>query len=161
MIMSMLMSKLFYCFCFHFIHFLFIIFPASFQYMLDLRHRNNREEFREQEITGKEQPKCSHIKTNLPDSRCIISTPGTGQVITIHRSNDDHKTLEPHTDIHQDTHEESNQQVSSHFPEPEYLRRQYVTTHHDPVAPAIRTVQVHPVFLKSKPFIVHMPNTRP
>ena len=62
-----------------------------------------------------------------------------GKIITIHGSNDDHKTFEPHTNIYQDAHEECNQQVSSHFPEPEYLRRQYVTAHHDLICPSIRT----------------------
>lgn len=90
--------------------------------MLDLRYGYNGEEFRKKEITGKEQAKCSHIKTDLPDSRCIIRTPGTGQVITIDRSNDDHKTLEPHTDVYDDTHEEGHKQVPSHFTEPEDLR---------------------------------------
>ncbi len=123
--------------------------------MFDLCNRNNREEFGEQEVTGKEQSKSSQIESNLPDRWCIISTPGAGQVITVHGSNDDHKTFEPHTDIYQDGHEEGNKQVPSHFPEPENLRRQYVTSHHQPVTPAIRTVQVQPVFKEGKIFIFH------
>ena len=113
--------------------------------MLDLRKGDHREEFREQEVAGKEQTECTHVETDLPDGRSIIGTPGRGQVVTVYRSYDDHKTFEPHTDIHEDGHEESHEQVSSHFAEPEDLGRQYVTTHHQPVAPAIGTVEVQTV----------------
>ena len=43
--------------------------------MFDLRYRNNREEFGEQEITGKEQPEGSHVEIQPPRWWVIISTP--------------------------------------------------------------------------------------
>ena len=62
-------------------HFFFIILSTSFQYMFDLGNGDHREKFREQEITGKEQSESTHVKSNLPNSGFIISTPGTGQII--------------------------------------------------------------------------------
>src|SRR5687768_5138289 len=146
MIMPVLFNKLLGSFIFQLRHSPLIILTILFQNMFDLGDRDNREEFGEQEITGKEQPECSQVKTSFPDSRCIISTPCTGQVLTIHRCDDDHETFEPHTDVYKDRHKKSDQQVPSHFFEPEDLWRQHITSHYDPVAPAIRTVQVKPVF---------------
>ena len=94
---------------FHLIHFLFKILPASFQYMFYLRDRDDREEFREQEIAGEEQPECSHVKSNLPNGWGIINTMGRWQVIAVYGGNNDHKSFEPHTNVHQHTHKESHQ----------------------------------------------------
>src|SRR5574343_12532 len=93
-------------------HSRFIVFTGFLQDVLDLCHCNYREEFREQEVTGKEQTECTYIETDLIDSRTVIRTPATRQVVAVHRSYDDHETLEPHTDIHQDTHEEGNEEVT-------------------------------------------------
>src|ERR1700682_2435906 len=101
MIMPMFFDKFFQVFMFHFIHFLFIVFSASFQNMFDLRECNDREEFREQEKAGKEQAESPHIKSNLPDSRPVIGTPGAGQIIPVNRSDDYHKAFKPHTYIYQ------------------------------------------------------------
>ena len=77
--------------------------------MFDFRHCNYREIFRNRKIAGKEQTECTEVKTDLPNSRTIISTPATWKIITVNRGNDDHETLEPHTDIYDYTHEESDQ----------------------------------------------------
>src|SRR5688572_18368745 len=106
MIMTMLVSKLLRTLPLQFAHFLFMFFTTSFQYMLDLRKRDHREELGEKEITGKEQAKCSHIESYLPDGGCVISSPCARKVIPVHRSNDDHEALEPHPDIDQDRHKE-------------------------------------------------------
>ena len=42
-------------------------------------------------------------KIQLPRSSVYNKYSRTGQIITVNRSNNDHKTLEPHTDIHHDT----------------------------------------------------------
>src|SRR5688572_17171541 len=99
--MCLIVCKLFNTLFFHHIHFFFVILPALFQNMFYLGYCNYREKFGEKEITSKEQSKCSHIKTHLPYSRGIISTPARWQVITIQGSNNDHKTFEPHTHVHQ------------------------------------------------------------
>src|SRR5688572_8378248 len=121
--------------------------------MLDLSHRNYREELGEQEITGKEQTERTEVKPDLPNSGGIISTPATGQVIAIDRSNDDNKTLEPHTDVYDHRHKEGYNQVAAQFAEPEDLWRDHVTTHHQPVAPAIWAEQVQPVLSKCPAFV--------
>jgi hypothetical protein len=117
----MFATKLLGALSFDLTHVVFIAFSILLQDMLDLRKGNNREEFREQEVAGEEQTECTHVEADLPDRRSIISTPGRRQVITVYRGYDDHKTLEPHTDIHEDGHEEGHEQVSSHFAEPEDL----------------------------------------
>src|SRR6476620_8633785 len=114
--------------------------------MFDFRDRNYREELRKQEVACKEQAECSHIKSDLPDRWRIISRPAARKVITIDGSNDDHKTFEPHTDIHDHRHKERYRNIPSHLSEPEYLRRQHVTTHHQPVAPSVRTEWIRTVF---------------
>lgn len=98
----MLIAELVYRFHFNATHLILEIATAPFQDMLDLSDRNNREEFGEQEITGKEKTKRTHVEAYLPDSGTIVCAPGTGQVVAVNRSNDDYKTFEPHTDIHQD-----------------------------------------------------------
>src|SRR5688572_13012132 len=156
MVVALFIPKLIRAFSFHHIHPFLIILPALFQDMLDLCNRNYREIFREQEITGKEQSEGTQVKTHFPDGRCVIGTPGRRQVIAVQRSNDDHKTLEPHTHVHDNGHEESDDQAAPHFTEPEDLRRQNVTTHHEPVAPSIRTVQVGAVLEECKHLVLHV-----
>src|SRR5215467_9458579 len=99
--------------------------------MLDLRYRDYGEELCKKEITSKEQPECSQVKSYFPNGRPVISTPSRWQVVAIHRGYDDHKAFEPHPDIYQYTHEERHDEIAPHFPDPENLRRQNVTTHHD------------------------------
>src|SRR5690606_37398853 len=106
MIVQLLVCKIIYRLCFNRIHSLFVAVAILFQDMLDLSDSDNREKLGEKEIAGEEQPECTQVKTNLPDSRRIICTPGTGQVVAVYRGHDDHKPFEPHTDIHQYTHEE-------------------------------------------------------
>src|SRR5579875_1925955 len=118
------------CFFFDKIHLLLIVFTTPFQNMFDFRHCNYREEFREQEITGEEQSECSEIKSNFPNGWSVIYSPGRRKIITVNRSNNNHETFEPHTNIYNDRHEEGYVQIPSHFPEPENLWRQYVTAHH-------------------------------
>src|SRR5687767_2618025 len=113
--MHVCMRKVFHLFTFYHVHLLFIAFTILLQDVLDLRYGNYREELREQEVAGKEQAKRSQIKANLPNSRCIIGTPGRRQVITVQGSNDDHETLEPHTNVYNDRHKEGYQQVAAHL----------------------------------------------
>lgn len=56
-------------------HFHFIIFTARFQYRFDLRYRNGREIFTEQEEAGKEQPEGTEVETDLPDAGAVVGTP--------------------------------------------------------------------------------------
>src|SRR5690242_5045349 len=101
--------------------------------MFDLCHGDYGEEFRKQEVTGKEQPECSEVKTNLENGWCVISTPATRKIIAVYRCNNNYKPLEPHTNIYNHRHEQRYNEVASHFSEPENLGRQHVTGHHQPV----------------------------
>ena len=143
--MCIFMRKLFHRFLFCMAHFILIGFTGSFQNMFDLRYRDDREKFREQEITGKEQPEGSRIEPDLPDRRTIIDRPAAWQVISVDGGYDDHKAFEPHPDVHDNGHEEGYHKIPSHFPEPEDLREQYVTAHHDIIAPSERAERVHTV----------------
>lgn len=73
--MALLMFKRIIAFHLFFIITGFIAVTVFLQDMFDLSDRNYREEFREQEVAGKEQTKRTHIETNLPDSWSIVSTP--------------------------------------------------------------------------------------
>ena len=75
----MMVRKLFYFFLFNYIHFLFVRFTIFLQDMFDLCNRNNREKFREKEIAGKKQSKCSQVKTYLPNGWCIIVLQADGR----------------------------------------------------------------------------------
>ena len=48
-------------------HLLFIVLTALLQDVLNLRDRNYREEFREQEVAGEEQSEGSEIESNFPN----------------------------------------------------------------------------------------------
>ena len=90
--------------------------------MFDFRNGDNGEIFREQEEAGKEQPECTGIESDLPDGRAVVGRPAGRQVIPVQRGNDDHETLEPHTNVHDNTHEEGDEQIPSELFEPEDLR---------------------------------------
>src|SRR5579859_1999483 len=98
--------------------------------MLDLRDGDDREEFREQEVTGKEQAECADIEPDLPNARGIIHSPAAGKIVAIDGGDDDHKPFEPHADIYDHGHEEGDGEVAAHLAEPEDLWRQHVTAHH-------------------------------
>src|SRR5579875_2062898 len=99
--MYVFVCKLLYRLFFHHVHFIFKVLATLLQYMFDLCKGNYGEELGEQEITGKEQAKCSQVKSYLPDSGCIIRAPGRRQVIPVYRGNNNYKALEPHTNIYQ------------------------------------------------------------
>ena len=102
-------------------HLRFVVLATGFQDRLDFRYGDYREIFSKQEETGEEQSEGSEIESNLPDGWRVIRTPARWQEIAVDRSNDDHETLVPHSDIHYDTHEERNRDVSSQFAAPEQL----------------------------------------
>ena len=101
----------------------------------------------------KNKPKRSCIKPDFINGRAVIRRPGRRQIIAVQRSNDDYKPFEPHAHVYYYTHEESNGNISSHFSKPEYLRRQYIASHHAIIAPAIRAEQVAAAIEKSISFI--------
>src|SRR5690606_27111872 len=117
-------------------HFRLLYVTRCLQHMLDLRNGNHREIFRKEEETGKEQSKSSQVKAYLWPSRRIIG-PATRQIVSIKGSNDDHKALEPHPDVHDDGHDEGKSNIAAKLLEPEQLGRNHVTSHHRPIAPPV------------------------
>ena len=130
------MCKLFHALLFRLTHLLLVYVAGFLQDMPDLMDGDDREEFGEEEITGEEQPESPDIEAHFPDRRPVIRRPAAGNVVPVNRRHDDHETLEPHPDIHDDGHEEGDGEVPAHLPEPEDLRRQHVTAHHDIIAPS-------------------------
>ena len=124
MCMRVFMRKIIQGFFLDLVHFLPVFIGAAgfLQDMLDLGDRDHREEFRKQEITGKEQSERPEIESDLPDRWAIIGRPATGDVVAVNREDDDDEALEPHPDIHDDRHKERNRDVPAHLPEPEDLR---------------------------------------
>src|SRR5664279_4692496 len=101
MIMRMFMSKFIYWFHLYLRHIILIAFAILLQYMFNFCQCNYREEFRKQEVTGKEQSKRSEIKPYFKNTGRIISAPAAGQVIAVNGSNNNYKTFEPHTNVNQ------------------------------------------------------------
>src|SRR5574343_93146 len=151
--MCMIVNKCFQLLFFDNTHFILVSFTGCFQYIFDLCNCNYREVFCKQEEAGKEQSECTGIETNFPDGWAVVYRPAGWQVVAVERSNNDYKTLEPHTNVNDHTHKECNKNVSSHFTEPEKLRAQYVTSHHTPVAPSIRAEQISTAVPESITFI--------
>ncbi len=60
------------------------------------------------EKAGKKQPESAKIKTYFPNARAIVITPAAGEIVTINRGNNDHKTFEPHTYVYYNAHEKVN-----------------------------------------------------
>lgn len=102
------MRKHFHRYMFQMPHFIFITLTRCFQYILDFCDRNYWEVLSEQEEAGKEQSECTSVETNFPDGWTVVNRPARWKIISVQRGNDDHETLEPHTNIYDDTHEESN-----------------------------------------------------
>ena len=119
----MMLAELRYRVFFFLGHLGLVVLAVLLKDMLDLGDRNNGEEFREQKVTGKKQTERAHIKSYFPDGRSIISAPGRRKVIAIYRGHDNHKALEPHTDINEDRPKEGYEQIAAHLAEPEDLRR--------------------------------------
>src|SRR5690606_26358403 len=65
--------------------------------------------------------------------------PGGWKIITVKRGNDDHETLKPHPDVHHDRDKEGEHDAGTQFLEPHELWREYVTGHHRPVGPPVRS----------------------
>ena len=63
--MFIFMGKFFGCLRFFSSHLFLIIFSGLFKDMLDFRHRNNREKFREKEVAGEKKSEGTHIKSYL------------------------------------------------------------------------------------------------
>src|SRR6516165_8142533 len=105
--------------------------------MLDFRHRNDREIFGEQEVTGEEQPEGSQVKSDFIDGGCIISTPAAWHIIPENGSSNNYESFVPHADIYNHRHKESHRNVPPQFSEPKYLRRNHIATHHQIVTPSI------------------------
>ena len=121
--------------------------------MFDLRHGDHREEFWEQEIAGEEQSEGAEVKTHFINGRPVIGTPAAGYIIPVNRCDDDHETFKPHSDVHQYTHEESDEEIASHFAEPEDLGRKHVTSHHQVITPAVRAEKVQAVIHECPAFV--------
>src|SRR5262249_35485580 len=103
---------------------------------------------REQEVAGKEQPERSDIEPDLPDARRVIGSPAAGEIVAIDGSDDDDKPFEPHTYVYDCRHEAGNGKVAAHLEEPEDLRREYVTAHHQVVSPAVGAEDIDAVLSK-------------
>jgi hypothetical protein len=75
-----------------------IIHPI-FQDSLYLSHVHHWEEFSEEQEESEKQAQCANIDSNI--NPCWREHhPARGQVITVQGSDDNHETLEPHPNVH-------------------------------------------------------------
>src|ERR1041384_1157805 len=115
-----------------------LLFRCCFHDTLYFGHVDHREEFGKQQEGTEEETKCEQILTNV--EHCGVEhRPARRQVIAVKRRYDDHKALEPHTDVHDDGEHKCCRQAGTNFLEPEQLRRYHVASHHTPVSPPVRT----------------------
>ena len=119
--MGVFVHKLVYLLCFYITNLIFITFARSLQYMFYLCYCNYREVFGKQEKTGKKQSKSTSVKTYFKNTGAIVNAPAAWQIVSEKRCNYNHETLEPHTNIYNNTHKESYKKISAHFSEPENL----------------------------------------
>ena len=106
------MRKLIDRFLFDAVHLILVRGAGFLQDMPDLRDRDDGEELGEEEITGEEQTESAEIETYFRPLRAIIC-PATGDPVAVSRRNDNHETLEPHTDVHHDRHNEGKRYITA------------------------------------------------
>src|SRR5690554_3800249 len=117
---------------------LLVALAAHFQDRFHLVEREHREEAREQQIQGEEDPDRTDEDAYIHPGG-MEHGPAAWQVIAVQAGNDDHESLEPHTDVHDDAHEEGEHQIAAKVAEPEELRADHIARHHDPIRPQVRT----------------------
>src|SRR5262245_32492324 len=110
----------------------------AFADTLHFCNRDRREEPDEEQEEQEEHAKAAERPSPVVPGRDVI-LPARGQEVAVERSDDDHVTLEPHSDIHEERDDEHHGDVPAHLLEPENLRDEHVAAHHDPVRPPVRT----------------------
>ena len=120
------------------IRFIFKIFTGCFHDRFQFTLSNNREHSCEHKKTSEEKSYGPNIDTYF-DPSGSIHAPAGWKVIAVNGSNDDHKTLEPHSDIYDDGKNEGSDKVSTDLFEPEQLGGNHIACHHAPVRPPVRT----------------------
>ena len=151
------MCELFRRLRFFLTHLLLVGGAGFLQDMFDLGDRDNREEFGEEEITGEEKSECAHIKPDLEDRGPVVRGPAAGYIVPVDGGHDDHEAFEPHPDIHDNRHKKGYGQVAAHLAEPEDLRGEHVTTHHNIVTPAQGTKDIDAVLEEGPAFEFILP----
>ena len=109
---------------------------GSLQDVFYFGHGNHGHRFGKHEEGREEESDGADVKTNFVRRGGIVA-PARRQVVAVQGSNDDHKTLEPHPDVHDDGHEEGEGYVLAQLLHPEELRADHVARHHAPVAPVV------------------------
>ena len=100
----------------------------------DFRHRDHRQEPTEQEEQSREQAEATNQHPDVHPRRDEVGPTGRQEVATQRRDRD-HKTLEPHSDVHEDTNDHHEPSRRSAPLEPEQLWDHNVTGNHDPIGP--------------------------
>jgi len=75
---------------------------------------NGWQELTENKVTGEEQSKCSEEDSYLSDGWTIVS-PARRNIIAVERGYNNYETLEPHTNIHNDRHDENDGWILTDF----------------------------------------------
>ena len=91
-------------------------------HLSDGNHRHVSNEETEQ---CKEETEASKIGQNVNQCRTVIA-PASWQKVVRQGGYCNHKTLEPHSDVHEDGYDEDNGHIGSHLLEPKDLGRYHV-----------------------------------
>ena len=81
--------------------FIFCFLTTTFNDTLHFGHVDYREEFREKQEGCEEESEGEKVFTNIIH-RWVEHGPARWNVVTVNRGNDDYKSFEPHTDVHND-----------------------------------------------------------
>src|SRR5579871_1552762 len=76
----------------------------------------------------------------VPERR-LIAAPGAGNEIARQTDNYDDETLEPHTQVDDERHDEKCSYIRAHFANPEKLRRQDIAQNQSKIITAVRPMQ--------------------
>src|SRR5262249_53537950 len=91
------------------------------QHALHFRDRDHWQEAGEQQEQRQEQPDGSDERADIDPGRPEV-TPGAGQEVAMQAGDDNHESLEPHSDVHHDRQHEHHRDAAAQLLEPEELR---------------------------------------
>ena len=112
-------------------------------------HRNHGDGTHKEEQQRHEQAHGADVDSPIPGSGRVMS-PRRWQEIAMQTGDHDYKSLQPHADVHDDTHHPKHYQIGADLLEPKELRSDNVTENQSPVVGAVRPE--HPV-IHHEPFV--------
>ena len=116
----------------------FVRLTRTFQNRFNFVKGQYRKISRKQQEECEKQSDGTDAYSNINMTR-IMHAPSSRNIVTMNRCYNDHVSFKPHTDVYDDGDKEGKQQTPSQLSYPHKLWRNYITGHHRPISPPIRT----------------------